>query len=124
MSEQEFYEKSLLLCAGSVLKNEQEKTADAVVSKADSIARQLTQKRREFIGKELDLFIDELPLITFNDDAESMQKAVHDVDFLCSDLQSLVSSKNPMLNSIALDLLRDAQKIQNRLKQILSINKE
>jgi hypothetical protein len=56
-------------------------------------------------------------------DKENLIKAGQTADLLVQDLRELMKSNDPLLSDIALDILEQAAKIEQRLKRIESITK-
>lgn len=56
-------------------------------------------------------------------DQEKVAKSSQAANLLAQDLRELVSADDPLLGDVALDLLRQAAEIENRLKRIESITR-
>lgn len=53
-------------------------------------------------------------------DQENLQKALHSMGFAVSELRDLSASDNPLLADVALDLLADAVRLEQRLARLNS----
>lgn len=53
-------------------------------------------------------------------DQENLQKALHSIGFAVSDLRDLTASDNTLLADVALDLLGDAVRLEQRLARLNS----
>jgi len=56
-------------------------------------------------------------------DQEAVAKSAQTANLLVSDLRELVKSDDPLLADVALDLLQEAVKVENRLKRIESLGR-
>ena len=57
-------------------------------------------------------------------DRERVVKSVQTADLLVQDLRDLVKSENPLLSDIALELLKPAAEVEQRLKRIESVTRD
>lgn len=56
-------------------------------------------------------------------DREQVVKSAQTANLLVQDLRELVQSDDPLLSDVALDLLQEAVKVENRLKRIESLGR-
>lgn len=56
-------------------------------------------------------------------DAEILNKAAQCANLLGQDLKEMVSATNPLLGDIALDLLKEAVAIEQRLQRLMVVTK-
>lgn len=57
-------------------------------------------------------------------DTEKVTKSSHAANLLVQDLRELVTAANPLLADVALEILRQAVLIEERLKRIEAITRE